>query len=205
MCGGVYSAEATNPIVVKQKVVEFDDRYFFGVDGYYGVTDNFYQRKIIEDGQRYQEQIDDLKSELLKTQNQLLFQKTGKPVEEEVEIVEKAPIRLKKIEGDIDTTKLTEDEKYLYSNTYKLFKAKCLSCHGYNDDYGVNLIGKDSGGEYLNNTGTSVGLAAIIFHRVQGVGLEEGETRMPKGDSPLTDDEVQVFYQFLINKAKKEQ
>lgn len=199
-------------VIVEQKVVEFDDRYFYGIEGYYGVGQNIRQAQQIEATRQRDDEIRRLKiqidvlTNILKTERSRNHAEVEngddfRPIETPVQ--EEQPAEVPAEQRDPDAEYVSD--KDLHGKVYRIFKDKCSACHGPDPDYSPELIGKDKLGFYLPSSDLSLADRAKIFDRVYGVGLEDRDlARMPKGDQPLTDEEVEVLRLYMLEKTQGE-
>ena len=190
-----------NDVIIEQKVVNFDDRYYYGVNGYYDVANNIRERQAIELRRQDTERVRSLELQL-ETLIQLMKQNQGQQILADPKIDRPEPLNeeAKFRKEDINEEELGDN---LDAKVFGIFKNKCSACHGPNSDYSPELIGKDELGEYLPSSQLSLEDRISIYDRTKGVHLEErGLARMPKGDEPLTDDEVDALFLYLMRVAE---
>lgn len=178
-------------VVVPQKVVQFDQAYFQGINGYYSVADKIKAEKQEEKNveiEFYKGQIDML-LKILANKNS-----GDKPIvvtPEQPETPPPAP----QPQPNTPTSdyKVTEVDKQVYN----IIKAKCAKCHGDTKQDGELALIK-------NDTLQLVDIydRVDIFDRVSGIGLQaRNKTRMPKGSPALSDVEVESFRLWMIQES----
>lgn len=170
------TAFATNPstVVVPQRIVQFDQTYFNGLNGYYTVGQQIAQEKAASS-----------EDKLDKIANQL---------EVLIKILAggQAPAPMPTPTPAPEPPKPAEDQLTTQINT--LFKTKCYSCHA-NTNNGLQIFDKDG------KVNVSLADAVNIHYRTEALGLDKGETRMPKGGPPLTNNEMLLVKKWLIKQA----
>jgi hypothetical protein len=180
--------------------VEFDNRYYLGLDGYYSVGQELITRDNAEKLQSLEKQL-----EKLSAQNEMLLKllagekipdvPTTKPVvpspEPEVPVVPETPIIPSEPENP--TNEATEIDQKVYN----IFSRRCTNCHG-------DL--KQDGGLVLVKKGLLQGLTLAdrveVHHRVNGVNLGH-KARMPKGSTPLSDIEVEDIRMWVVEESDR--
>lgn len=176
-------AFATDRFVVQQRVVQFDPNTFLGVQGYYAHGQQLRAQKLEEEAELVK---------AVKEQNEILKQM--------VQALMKG-----KVEGGTPPTPVvpTPEEPTvpaLETAVLKIFTEKCAKCHGDTKaDGGLTLI-KDGKIVKDEEDKFEVSKRLIVHHRVNGVNLSEGETRMPKGN-PLSDEEVETLRLWAVDKS----
>lgn len=164
-------------VVVPQKVVEFDADYFLGEDYYYQLG-----QKLVDDKNKSRDdEIKDLKSKLdllltlLSKGNNGQGQQPGLPTP--------PPPEPEPVKNEINDKILT------------LWNRKCVNCHGTTpQNNGLTLV---KGGSLED---LSLEQRLITYDRVLGYKLQErGLAKMPKGGS-LTDEEVNLVYEWCLDK-----
>jgi mono/diheme cytochrome c family protein len=200
--GGYYYGHGVKvqQVVIPQRVVQFDARYFEGVDNYFSLGEKLKTEKQAEkadEAEFYKGQIKML-LEIMAAQ-----QAGGKPLPAPVnpnpgvdpppapQPVPPAPVPEDNNSGDY---KVTEIDKKVFG----IFSASCAKCHGDSkQDGGLTLI---KGGALQ-----LVDLAdrAEIYDRVLGVGLEaRGKAKMPKG-GVLSDNDVESLRLWMMEESDR--
>lgn len=214
---GGYHYNYNNIAVVKQKIVEFDDRTYLGLDGYYSVGEQIREKARIEKIAEDIELRTSLKEVAKALQDQNKLSKEGnlklelllkvlagekvpdpatKPVQPEQP--EENPKDESKEEVETtDRDKATEID----TKVYEIVKRDCASCHGKNSE-SIVLIKDD-----VLQKPSLLGLIEIV-KRVRGDNLH-GAARMPKGKAALSDADVKILEDWMfeevdfINSQKK--
>ncbi len=173
----VLATDYGQAVIVAQKQVQIDPRYYSGIQGYYAVGNQIAQEKQAlkaEDLATLSAKVD----ALIKLFEALAKVQGGGAVPEPVPPAAPAP-QEDKIRDDFVT----------------LMKAKCFSCHK-NDANGLAIF--DNNGVVTGDLRNIV----KIHDRAEGVVLEKGESVMPKGGKPLTDAEMKIIkaYMHKVNK-----
>ena len=176
-------------VIVKQKIVEFDNRDYLGLDGYFRVGDQL--------DNRYPIYVDD---------NNQLEQNLGEKLDKVIEKLDGTNIRietlLKILAGEDATIPEPKPESGPVENevgeptdvseidakVYDLVALKCAKCHNEKNDGGGLVMMK---GDVLQRP--PLAMMDLIVHLTEATDLKEGEVRMPKGSGPLTDDELKTF------------
>lgn len=180
-------------IVVPQKVVEFDARYFQGLDSYFSVGEKLRTEKQEERSAEiefYKGQIDMLLKILANQNGSKTIPVPANPTSttgpEQPTQPSPAPV-------DNGEYKVTDIDKKVYN----IFKAKCARCHGdTKQDGGLTLV-KDDSLQLVD-----INDRVEIYDRTLGTGLEaRGKTRMPKGGLALSDDEVETLRLWMVQES----
>ncbi len=179
------SAYATNPyvvqqqVVVPQRIIQYDNTYFSGVQGLYKVGEQIAQERQASTSSASDDKLDRLANDLEALINVLKSGKTG-PAPSEV--VPPAPEKPK--------------ESTLDDKITNLFRSKCLGCHA-NQSNGLQIFNKDG------KVDVTALQAINIHYRVEGLGLDKSESIMPKNGKPLTNDEMILVKIWLSKFAKR--
>lgn len=195
------------PVVVQQKVVEFDSRYFLGDRGYYSTVENIKSERLTETVEGLKAEVQRLVGLLQAKDAQIdvllkLLKGTGKDTPK-VDIpttpTAEAPVPADKpaeapVEPDNGEYQSTElDEK-----VFAIFKAKCAQCHSETNANKLVLY-KKSNDALIDQP---LEYRALIHKLVQGVDLDSGERSMPPG-KPLEDTEVSILYKWMQEEASR--
>lgn len=205
----VFTANATDYVqqyVVGDKVVEYDNRYFSGLDGFFSTQNLVSQQQTEERLSKVEEQLKTL-IEILQNINSKLGDGN-----DSVDVEPSNP----NSDGDNNDSDTPDNDDTTTPTTplnpggepseldiaaYNIFSTKCTTCHGKteNNDGGLHLVDKGTESLFYQNLATRVN----IFDRVNGVGLEErGLSRMPKGGQ-LLDEEVETLRLWMVEEANK--
>jgi mono/diheme cytochrome c family protein len=181
-------------VVIPQKTIEFDKRYFQGQDYYYSVGEKLEKNKVEEKDAQiefYKGQLD-LILKILAAKTGVELTPGNIPTPSPSPSPSPTPESPPSEEGEY---KVTELDKKVYS----IFKNQCARCHGdTKQDGGIALIKNDV-----------LQLVDIfdrveIHDRVNGIGLEaRGKTRMPKGSSPLADAYVETLRLWAVEESDR--
>jgi len=191
-----------NDVVVLQKQVLFDSRYFLGVNGYYQVGQDIQQKAQQSKYDELNSRISNLegKSQLLEKQNQTLLQKIGPgPIAPPQPTPEPTPTPTPDPTPTPPTSENPPDQP-IYTPTqldkqvYQIFNTKCITCHGADAKAGLQLV-KD--GSLLKPDLSDM---VEIYDRVNGVDLH-GKARMPKGKPPLPTSDVNIIKAWMVEEA----
>lgn len=206
----ILSVKATDYIqqyTVPQKVIQFDSRYFSGIDGYFSTQNLVNQQQTEERLSNLEEQLKEL-TRILSEINSKLGKINGPTNDDSTDVQPDVP----NSDGDSDDTNTdnnsnipTEDGNVggepteLDIKSYTIFSTKCATCHGKeNSEGGLRLIDKETESLFYQNLATRVN----IFDRVNGVGLQErGLARMPK-NGQLSDEEVETLRLWMVEGAE---
>lgn len=168
---------ATEPYIVKQRVVQFDPNTYLGVQGYYTHGENLRVQKSTEESETLKE---------LREQNKILR-----------DLVNAVLAGRKLPESPVEEP-VQPSGNPLEQAVLKIFVEKCAKCHGdTKQDGGLTLVKE---GKLFDITSEE---AFSVFDRSNGVDLEADEARMPKGAPALSDEEVKVLYKWAKSKTKK--
>lgn len=175
-------------VIVRQRVVQFDPNTYLGIQGYYTHGQQLIQRNEVEKAEEIRllkEQLDELKKQTIALQQIVLGSGSnpGQP--------------LPKPEDN------TPPKSVLEEKVLKIYTEKCAKCHAdENDDGGLTLL---KGGKLVINENDKEELAirTNVFLRTDAGLLQEGETRMPKGSPPLSDEDVNTLKLWMREKAVK--
>lgn len=173
------TATATD-VVVRQRVVQFSPETYLGLQGYYS-----HGQKLL--AQRAQEESDAVKE--LREQNRILRDLVNAVLARNNGEVAPVP------------TPVPPPEPELQKRVESLYLSKCAKCHGdTKQDGGLRLV---QNGKIWFNPKDELELASrvVTHHRVNGVGLNDGEARMPKGAPQLSDDEVELLRLWALDKS----
>jgi mono/diheme cytochrome c family protein len=170
-------------LIIKEKRVQFDARYFLGLDGYYSVGNNLKQE--------YDTSVEDeLKATKAKLELALELLKDCKELPKDDVPQDPKPDKEENPNG------YTELDKKVYT----IFRESCVNCHG-NTPQNNSL-------SLLNSNGLadlSLSQKVNIHDRTNAVGLEErGLDKMPKGNKTLSNDEVEILRLWYLEHAAKE-
>jgi hypothetical protein len=201
LAGSFGHVQQNNSFDVILKRVEFDARYFQGLDGYYSVGEELRLQQeaqninelqqILRENARMQGQIEML-LKVLSNQKVDIPEQGPKPEPEPQPQPEPEPEP--GIEPDPEPYKPTE----LDVRVYHLFKQKCARCHGdTKQDGGLSLI-RDGALQLVPLEDRTE-----IHDRVHGVGLSDrGKAKMPKGGS-LSDKEVEDLRLWMVQESDR--
>lgn len=172
-----YIQKKVETVIVPQKTVQFDSEYFRGTDYYYQLGEKFVQEK----NQSRDDEVKELKAKLelllkLIESGALKGNNGGlKPEPQPEEVPEKPSVN---------------------SRIITLWNKKCVNCHGsVPQNNGLSLVKSN---ELVD---LSLSDRAKTYDRVYGYKLQErGLAKMPKGGN-LTDDEVLLVYEWLLEKV----
>lgn len=183
-------------VIIPQRVVQFDARYFEGVENYFSLGEKLKTEKQDEKADE---------AEFYKGQIKMLLeimaaQQAGKqlpapaPVNPNPNTEVVPPPEPQPVPGDDGEYKVTETDRKVYA----IFAASCAKCHGDSkQDGGMTLI---KGGALQ-----LVDLAdrAEIYDRVLGVSLEaRGKAKMPKG-GVLSDNDVETLRLWMMEESDR--
>ncbi len=204
-----------NKVVVDQKIVEFDARYYLGTPGYYSTINQIKEERATEDENALKAE-----NQTLRAQIELLIKLCNagngggnhnpapvpqpKPEEPTTPPVTPEPTPDEPAAGgdrDNGNYEVTElDEK-----AYTIFKNKCAQCHSENGTKGswggnpVVLFKKATDTLVLQPLENR----ALIHEVTRRVGLDDkGLSAMPPG-GPLPDADVEVLYQWMQEEATR--
>lgn len=181
----VYADDGT--ILVPQKVVEFDSRYYYGIEGYYSLGPSIHREKIqelTEQNAKLQAQLQIL-IDLLKNQNQ-----TPNPTMPTVPNV--VPEQPTVPEPDNGVSPLAQ-------RVYDIFVTNCANCHGEADSDRLQLVDVEQGQLIVHGTASM----ADIVQRVERVYLADKKP-MPPGGVVLADEDVQALKEYMYTIASEE-
>jgi len=186
-------------LVIPQRTVQFDQRYFLGEHGYYAVEGKLRKEKSDEKD----DQIRNLENEVIANKAKLdalleLFRGGGtvKPPTGGIPLpVDPVPVPPKPEEPPV--------EDGYDAQVLKIFGTKCARCHGDSKaDAGFRSV---VNGKLLHNGETVEDYRTRnkIFDLVYGANLKErGLSQMPKGSS-LTDEEVELIRLWVVDRVYK--
>lgn len=163
------------PLVVRQKVVEFDADTYLGTYGYYSVGEKLKAEKLsAEDAENayLRGKIDALREELDRLRG--VKPNGDVPLPNNPEVPEDDPV-------------LILENKVLDIFT----RYNCIKCH-VNPQNGVVLV-KDGKLADLD-----VFARRDVYYRSEGSHLENGDVRMPKGAPPMKDEDVNILFSYLM-------
>lgn len=175
-------------VIVRQRVVQFDPNTYLGIQGYYTHGQQLIQRNEVEKAEEIRllkEQLDELKKQTAALQ-QIVLGNGGNPGQP-----------LPKPEDN------TPPKSVLEEKVLKIYTEKCAKCHAdENDDGGLTLL---KGGKLVihENDKEELAIRTNVFLRTDAGLLQEGETRMPKGSPPLSDEDVNTLKLWMREKAVK--
>ncbi len=175
----VYGNPYVQQVIVPQRVIQYDQGYFIGANGYYKAGEQIAQDKAKSADDKVNQlesEVKDLKTELAELIKVLKGERTAVETKPEVPPPPKPADNL-------------EDQ------VSKLLKTKCFQCHA----------NGNNGSKFLDADGKLVAdyKAAIkVHHRTEAVALDKGEARMPKGGAPLTNAEVILLKKWLNTFAR---
>ena len=175
LTGYVYATDYNQAVIVAQKQVQFDPRYYSGVQGLYAVGQQINQQKEVQKST----DIAELRGEIdiLRKLLEGLISNKGQAVP--TPAVPEAP-KADKVKDDF----------------LALMKAKCYQCHK-NDSNGINMF--DAQGNVTSDPAALI----RIHHRTEGLVLEKGEVLMPKGGKPLSDVEMKIIKAYMRDISKQ--
>lgn len=198
-----------NQVIVDQKIVEFDARYFLGQPGYYTTLNQIKEERAEEDANSIKAE-----NQALRAQIELLIKlcNGNKPDPKPVEPTTPPVTPSEPTTPDEPTTGGDGDNGGGYYVTeldekaYAIFKNKCAQCHSEKaskGDWGngspVVLYKKDTDTLVLQ----PIENRALIHEVVRRVGLDDkGLSAMPPG-GPLPDEDVEVLYQWMQEEATR--
>jgi len=205
LAGGYGNRIVASPYVqnvdVKQKRVEFDSRYFLGIDGYYAVGEQIKHEKETTELDEVRRQ-----NEILKAQLDVIIKLlgTGNGNAIPLPVNPNPPTPAEEPEPATPAEQPADGAAYvptaLDKQAFDIFSASCKKCHseGPNDN-GLTLITKNGALRYLDAADRFE-----VYNRVQGTHLEEqGKARMPKGSAALGDDKVKSLYLWLAEEVDR--
>ncbi len=172
-------------VLVPQKVVQFDPRYYYGVDGYYALGSSLQRDKIqelVEQNAKLEAQLK-LLIELLKNNPQLV------PQPENPEVPTETPAPQEPADG----------VSALEQKVYDIFVSNCSDCHGGESQGRLQLVDVDKGQLIVHGAASM----ADIVQRVERVYLDNKKA-MPPGGESLSDEDVQVLKQYMYIIADEE-
>lgn len=162
-------------VIVRDKIVEYDADRFIGAYGLYEVADGLVEVKQHERENSYKDEI-----ELLQKQIELL------------------KLQLQLRGGEVDTKDDMPPEKDKFASITSLFISKCSKCHGdTKQDGGLQLI-KD--GRLVDIDATEAN-AVFIRTYFSEAASKAGLARMPKGSPALSNEEMNIIDEWLVNKS----
>lgn len=198
----VYYNNKVQQIIIPQKVVEFDARYFQGVDSYFSVGEQLRAEKNQEKNAEiefYKGQVEMLLKVLSNQSGGKVIPTNPTPTNPEPNPVPSPdptnPYPQPVPTQNPDEYKVTDIDRKVYN----IFKTKCSRCHGdTKQDGGLTLVKSDT--LQLLDINDRVEL----YDRVQGINLEaRGKARMPKGGAALSDDEVETMRLWMIEESDR--
>ena len=201
LCSATYAGDYTvskvgHPII-KQRVVEFDARYFVGDDGYFSTAENIRTQRIAEQYVTIEDRLIDLQSQIESINSFIKNINTTPKVDNTPKVDDKEEPK-QDVPSNIDPKELGTE---VDANVAKIFKDSCVACHGNESSFA--LFGDDEKGEYLRNL--PLATRTEIYNRVLGADLDiQEKARMPKGAPPLSDEEVSSLRLWMIQKANQE-
>lgn len=184
-------------VIIPQRVVQFDARYFEGTDNYFSLGEKLKSEKQEEKTN----EVEFYKGKIKMLLEIMAAQQAGKPVAPApvpapsnpgTEVT--PPPEPQPVPGNAGEYKVTETDKKVYT----IFSASCAKCHGDSkQDGGLALI--------KNGALQLVDLAdrAEIYDRVLGVSLEaRGKAKMPKGGN-LSDNDVETLRLWMMEESDR--
>lgn len=182
------SVSYASDYVVKQKIVEFDNDYFQGVNGYYYTANSLRKRHEQEQQLENDEKLEEI-AELLRG----ISEKLGNKVPTEPESEEEVPVE--------PETPDTEEISDLNKKVFNIFSKNCGNCH--NDakpTKDLSLVGEENGQKFLYDLPLSD--RVLVHHVTKGVNLDKtGHKLMPVGGPPLNQEDVTTLELWMIEKA----
>lgn len=181
---------ATDTVIVKQRVVQFDPNTFLGTNGYYAHGENLRSQRQTQD---------DATLEALKEQNKILRELVaavlaGKGNTGNIDKLDK-PEKPEKPEKPVDPPLPPDNSTLIEKEVLKIFKDNCVKCHGETKaDGGLSLVKNDK------LVDIPLGKMILVHHRTNGVNLN-GDVKMPKGNNGLSDEQVELLRMWLVEKA----
>lgn len=174
----------SSDIIIQQKRVEFDARYFLKFDGYYSTLPSLEKEQLDEQLIVLQEE-----NSRLRAQNDLLREllaDAGTNLDDVPDVVDDGPY-----------TPTLMDKK-----VYKIFKESCSSCHNESSQAaGLKLFDTEKQTMVLLPPDKRL----LVYRVVNGVGLkEDGLKRMPPS-GPLPNEDVNHFVKWLEESLKKQE
>jgi mono/diheme cytochrome c family protein len=187
-------------LVIPQRVVQFDERYFLGHEGYYAVGDKLRAEKE-------QEKVEDNNFALTEAQKQVEFYKGQVDMLLKIHAASGGKkLDIPNVTPNIPVPPVPEEPAVEEDSGYdgevlKIVNAKCARCHGENKaDAGISLV-KNAKLQYNNDSLEDWKMRSKIFDLVYGANLKErGLAQMPKGGS-LSDEEVEYIRLWMVSKA----
>jgi hypothetical protein len=197
-----HSFHHNNVVDVIIKRVEFDNRYYLGLDGYYSVGQELVDGANAEKLSRLETQL-----ERLSAQNEILLKllagekipevPTSPQPTQPTQPVEPPVVQPEQPSTPNIPANPTSEASNLDKKVYDIFSRRCANCHG-------DL--KQDGGLVLIKKGILQGLPLAdrveVHHRVNGVNLGH-KARMPKGSTPLSDIEVEDIRLWVVEEADR--
>lgn len=188
---GCFKVNRSRVLVVEQKRVEFDSRYFLGLDGYYSVGEELRLRKIQEDNVALRAQ-NDLLINLIKNTRLNRNEDCDEPKEP---VDPKDPVEPKEPVDPIEPTDLDRQ-------VFDIFVNSCINCHSEKkQSAGLQLIDSTKGQLGWHNLETRV----EIFDRTLGINLHDrGKQIMPPNvNQKLSNKDVETIRLWMVELAEK--
>lgn len=190
--------DVVEQVDILQKKVEFDSKYFLGLDGYYDVVNELQAREYVKDKDiilKQAEQLDKLISLLEQALKQKKINNGNQPV---------TPANPDLSPSIPKPEKQPQDLSDLNTKVFNIFSVSCVSCHGNTSPKkGLQLVGTESNGtKWLNNL--SLDKRVLVYDHTAGIKLKErGKKLMPLGGEPLSDADVEILRLWMIAKAEE--
>jgi hypothetical protein len=206
-------------VIVEQRQVVFDDRYFHGDDGYYSVANNIRQERYGEQANQKQKITDDKITEIQKENAELKGKidtligllkglpttptPPPQPIPAPTPVVPTNPPPV----NPTPTPPVTPNPPgnppaatQLDSGVFAIFNAKCAKCHNQQNAKGnLQLVDTTTNGLFYQDIFNRV----EIYDRTNGVGLSaRNKTKMPMG-GVLTDSEVETIRLWMIEESDR--
>jgi hypothetical protein len=195
----VNNYQANNKVNVTLKRVEFDSRYFLGLDGYYSVGQTIHDKLQQDKYEQLRKEHEELKSLLQQIQNSLDNGNTG-PVSPPNE---PSPTPEQPTPDPVEPP--VDDEPYIATEldkvVYGVFKTHCAQCHNEsNKKGGVQLVNKGNGSLLYQPLETRV----LIDWVTRGIELNKHDKKlMPLNGKPLSEPDSNAIYLWMQEEAAR--
>lgn len=180
--------------IIKQKLVEFDNDYYQGVNGYYSTARSLRTREDV----RKEQENEEIQLQILETLQRIESKLSTGDTPELPEVPQTPDVP----EEPVPTE--SPDVSDLNLKVFNIFKKNCANCH--NDTKSskeLALVGEENGEEFLYDLPLSD--RVLIHHVTNNVNLDKtGHKLMPIGGPPLDNDSVETLRLWVVDKAKGE-
>lgn len=184
-------------VIIPQRVVQFDSRYFEGVDNYFSLGEKLKTEKQEE----AKSEVEFYKGQIKMLLDIMSAQNSGKPLPAPLPVPNNevppqpvpVPQQPQPQEGTGDY-KVTEVDRKVYA----IFSASCAKCHGDTQQAGGMVLIKGGALQLVD-----LADRAEIYDRVLGVSLEaRGKAKMPKGGN-LSDNDVETLRLWMMEESDR--